>query len=80
MSSRHGQRKSQRMSQPPEMHAKHPRSPSSNEGSTSPTIEDDIDFASVGVGEFLEFDTRPTFVVYEDFDQDLEPAFLNRGK
>ena len=46
----------------------------------SSTIEDDIDFASVGVGDFLEFDPRPTLVVYEDFDQDLEPAFLNKGK
>ena len=60
-------------------YAKHARS-SSNEDADPPAAEDNVEFASVGVGEFLEFDPRPTFVVYEDFGEDLEPAFLNRGK
>ena len=63
-----------------QQHTKHARSSSSNEDRNSPDVEDDVDFASVGIGEFLEFDSRPTFVVYEDFNQDLEPAFLNRGE
>lgn len=77
MSSRHGHRKSQRMSQ---QTAKHARSSSSNDDNNkSPPSEDDLDFISVGVAEFLEFDPRPTFVVYEDFDQDLDPVYLNRS-
>lgn len=48
----------------------------SPESDESPSFQE---FTKVGIGQLLDCDPRPTFVVQEDFEVDLEPVFLNRS-
>jgi hypothetical protein len=59
--------------------SKHVGSSSGGIHSKLRTPENDVDFAATGVGEFLEADPRPTFVVCDEFGDDLEPVYLNRA-
>ncbi len=62
--SRHSQQRSRHSSSPDDLDADHRR---------------DQEFMAVGVGEMLELDPRPTFVLSLDidFDSTWEPAFIN---
>jgi hypothetical protein len=54
-------------------------SPQHSIGDRSDDESATVDFASVGVQGFLDFDSRPTFVVAQDanFDDGLDPIFIN---
>ena len=54
-------------------------SPQHSIGDRSDDESATVDFASVGVKGFLDFDSRPTFVVAQDanFNDGLDPVFLN---